>query len=122
MHADRQGRDRRCHPADEPYYAIPCIASYPYTGNALFVWDSGPTVHDDGTPRNDDGTDPSGVAPPPVGNTPPRPTLGYGGDPHEFPRSTQASRDQKNAFLRPNGAIIDTCNGKPCTTRGFTIP
>ena len=73
------------------------------------VWDSGPTVHEDGTPRNDDDGDPSGVAPPPIDNTPPRPELGYGGDPHEFPRSTAESRRQKDAFYRPNGAVVDTC-------------
>ena len=109
----------RRHPDDEPYYGIPCISAYPYTGNALVVWDSGPTVHADGTPRNDNGGDPSGVAPPPADNTPPRPTLGYGGDPHEFPRSTFESRQMKDSFYKPDGAVVDTCGGKPCTTRGF---
>jgi hypothetical protein len=109
----------RRHPDDEPYYAIPCISAYPHSGNALVVWDSGPLVRADGTPRNDDGDRLSGVAPPPIDNTPPRPELGYGADPHEYPRTTEASRQQKDAFYRPGGAIVDTCGGKPCSARGF---
>lgn len=111
----------RRHPDDEPYYAIPCLSN-PHVGNALVVWDSGPTLRADGTPRNDaddSGEKLSGVAPPPVTNTPPRPELGYGADPHEYPRSTAASRRQKDAFYRPNGAVVDTCGGKPCATRKF---
>lgn len=111
----------RRHPDDEPYYAIPCLTN-PHVGNALVVWDSGPTLRADGTPRNDaddSGEKLSGVAPPPVTNTPPRPELGYGADPHEYPRSTAASRQQKDAFYRPNGAVVDTCGGKPCATRKF---
>lgn len=109
----------RRHPDDEPYYGIPCINTYPHNGNALVVWDSGPLVHADGSPRNDDGGELSGVAPPPISNTPPRPELGYGADPHEYPRSTHESRLMKDAFYRPNGAILDTCGGKPCVTRSF---
>ena len=30
-----------------------------------------------------------------------------------------ASRQQKDAFFRPNGAVVDTCGGKPCATRKF---
>jgi hypothetical protein len=104
--------DRR-HPDDVPYYGIPCIAAYPYDGSALAVWDSGPTFHADGTPSE------NGVAPPPTDNTPPRPSLGYGADPHEFPRSTFEDRLMKSEFLKPAGAVVDTCGGKPCVTRGF---
>jgi len=112
--------DRRHHD-DEPYFGIPCLR-HPHRGNALVVWDSGPTLRADGTPRNDhdsSGERLSGVAPPPVTNTPPRPELGYGADPHEYPRSTAASRQQKDAFFRPDGAVVDTCGGKPCATRSF---
>jgi len=113
--------NNRRHPDEEPYFGLPCITS-PHVGNALVVWDSGPTLRADGTPRNDanaERTELSGVAPPPTNNTPPRPELGYGADPHEYPRSTAASRQQKDAFFRPNGAVVDTCGGKPCTTRGY---
>ena len=110
----------RRHHDDEPYYGIPCITSYPHAGNALVVWDSGPVVKEDGMPRNDNGGGASGVATPPVDNRPPRPEQGYGGDPHEFPRSTRESRQMKDAFYRPEGGVTDTCGaGKPCVTRGF---
>ncbi|HWU69621.1 MAG TPA: hypothetical protein VN046_12120 [Stenotrophobium sp.] len=107
------GRHRR-HPDDEPYYGLACIPTdSPYTGNALAVWDSGPTVKADGSPSV------NGVAPPPIDNRPPRPELGYGADPHEFPRSTLEDREMKSSFLRPDGFFNDTCGGKPCVTRGF---
>lgn len=111
--------NNRRHHDDEPYYGIPCIDAYPHTGNALVVWDSGPNKREDGSPRNDDGGDPSGVAPPPIDNRPPRPELGYGGDPHSFPRSTLESRQMKDALYRPGGGITDTCKGLPCVTRQF---
>ena len=44
---------------------------------------------------------------------------GYGADPHEFPRSTEADMDMKSEFLKPDGAVVDTCGGRPCATRGF---
>ncbi|MES2885555.1 MAG: Calx-beta domain-containing protein [Pseudomonadota bacterium] len=109
----------RRHHDDEPYFAIPCISSYPHKGNALVVWDSGPVVKEDGSPRNDNNGGASGVATPPLDNRPPRPEEGYGGDPHEFPRSTAESRQMKDAFYRPDGGVTDTCGGKPCVTRGF---
>lgn len=103
----------RRHPDDEPYYGIPCLKSGSGEGSALVVWDSGPTVHADGTPSD------TGVAPPPIDNRPPRPELGYGADPHSFPRSTVEARAQKSAFLKSDGKIVDTCGGKPCATRDF---
>ena len=111
----------RRHHDDEPYYGIPCMTS-PHKGSALVVWDSGPLVREDGSPRNDhdaSGERLSGVATPPVTNTPPRPELGYGADPHEYPRSTAEGRLQKSEFLKSDGAVVDTCGGKPCVTRGF---
>lgn len=103
----------RRHPDDVPYYGIPCISAYPYLGSALAVWDSGPIVNADGSANS------NGVAPPPTDNRPPRPDLGYGADPHEFPRSTFADRLMKSEFLKTGGSVVDTCGGKPCTTRGF---
>lgn len=103
----------RRHPDDAPLYGIPCIQHYPYDGSAIIYWDSGPTVDASGQPVA------TGVAPAPVGNVPPRPELGYGADPHSFPRSTPQARQQKSDFLKINGAVRDVCNGKPCATRGF---
>lgn len=103
----------RRHPDDEPYYGIPCIKSYPHRGSALVIWDGGPLNNADGSPNE------SGVAPPPVTNTPPRPDLGYGVDPHSFPRSTPAARVQKSEFLKPAGAVVNPCGGHPCAARDF---
>ena len=52
------------------------------------------------------------VAAPPLTNSPPR----TGPDPHSFPRSTPAAREQKSQFLRAGGAVVDTCGGAPCTS------
>lgn len=98
----------RRHSDDWPYFGIPCV-QYPYTGNALVVWDRGPR-----TPARDNGT-----TTPPVTNTPPRPGLGFGGDPHGDPRSDSDSQRQKAAFLSVDSELIDVCDAKPCATRGF---
>jgi hypothetical protein len=75
-----------------PYFGIPAIASFPFDGSALVVWDSG-------TPT------------PPTTNTP-----NFGGsDPHGKPRSQVTARTQKSNFLQaPGGAVIDVCGGAPC--------
>jgi hypothetical protein len=78
-----------------PFYGIPRITSYPFGGSAIELWDSGRTP------------------PAPVGNVPPR----AGEDPHEEPRNTVAARQQKSAFLQPDGTVIDTCAGAPCHSR-----
>ncbi len=103
--------DRR-HPDDEPFFGIPCV-SYPHTGNAMVMWDSGPRFDDAGNER------PDGAAPPPINNTPPRPADGYGTDPHGHPRSEVTGRLQKSEWLKADGALIDVCQGEPCTAKGF---
>lgn len=83
-----------------PYFGIPSIKSYPFYGSAAFVWDSGPydMMLNRGTP------------PPPVENT----ALREGIDPHGIPRVQPGARLQISEFLKPNGRIIDPCNGMPC--------
>lgn len=83
-----------------PYFSIPAIASYPHYGSATFVWDTGPydMVANKGTP------------PPPVENT----ALRAGVDPHGIPRLQPGARLQISEFLKPNGRVIDPCNGMPC--------
>jgi hypothetical protein len=83
-----------------PYFGIPAIESHPFFGSAAFVWDTGPydMALDKGTPA------------PPVGNT----ALREGKDPHGVPRVQPGARMQISEFLRPNGRIIDPCNGMPC--------
>ncbi len=79
-----------------PFWAILPIASFPFGGSALVVWDSG-------TPA------------PPITNTPPHPPQ-YGNDPHEDPRATPAAQLQKSDFLRTGGAVTDPCGVGPCLT------
>jgi hypothetical protein len=75
----------------DPYSGIPAIASYPFDGSALIVWDSGAPT-------------------PPITNTAP----GAGADPHSDPRSSAAGRTQKSEFLKVGGAVVDVCSGAPC--------
>jgi hypothetical protein len=83
-----------------PYFGIPAIGSYPFFGSAAFVWDTGPfdMALNKGTPA------------PPVENT----ALRTGKDPHGIPRLQPGARQQISEFLRPNGRVIDSCNGMPC--------
>jgi hypothetical protein len=76
----------------EPFWGLDPIPSYPYDDSAIVIWDSG-------TP-----------APPTVNVAP-----SQGRDPHEDPRSSSDARIQKSEFLRSDGAVIDVCNGAPCT-------
>jgi hypothetical protein len=85
---------------NSPYFGIPAITSYPFFGSAAFVWDTGPynMALNKGTP------------PPPVENT----ALRIGQDPHGAPRVQPGARQQISEFLKPNGRVIDSCNGMPC--------
>jgi hypothetical protein len=74
-----------------PYFGIPRVSTYPFGGSALVVWDTG-------------------IPAPPTTNTPPR----AGQDPHSAPRNSPKARRQKSAFLQPDGALIDVCDGLPC--------
>jgi hypothetical protein len=86
------------------FYGIPAIASYPFAGSAIVVWDSGPGL----------------VRPPPVASIPglvnaPPPNF----DPHEVVSYTPAAQDQISDFLEPNGAVVDVCGGQPCRAIGY---
>ncbi len=78
----------------EPYWGIEPIPSDPYDGSAIVVWDSGSPA-------------------PPTVNLAPSPTEGR--DPHGDPRADPEARRQKSEFLRTNGAVVDVCDGQPCT-------
>jgi hypothetical protein len=100
---------------------IPAIASYPYSGSAITVWDSGPIRPDD---KGNACT--LGTAAPLFKNVPVfngcsgTPEDEWGGhDPHEEPRNTVADRAMKAAFLAPGGVVTDTCGGQPCHSRGW---
>ena len=92
------------------------ISSYPYSGSALVYWDGGPTGYT--------GTIGGGSATAPLANEPPRPELGFGADPHSYPRKTAAAREQKAAFLSINGKVINVCGSLPCFSNGWdgTLP
>jgi hypothetical protein len=79
------------------FYGLPAISSYPFSGSAIEIWDSGPAR----------------VQPPPVGNVPP--TAGsHNVDTHYDPRYTPAAQSQISDFLAPAGAVVDVCGSKPC--------
>jgi hypothetical protein len=92
-HADEQLPDD---PTNRAYFGIDPLPNGPYDGSALVLWDSG-------TPT------------PPTDVIPPRPAAGFGRDPHETPRRDPEAQLQKSEFLKTGGAVIDVCNGQPCT-------
>ncbi len=75
----------------EVFWGIPEI-TYPHRGSAIVMWDSG-------------------AVPPPLGNTTPT----QGADPHEDPRVDPMAIAQITRFLRPDGVVIDVCDGGVCT-------
>jgi hypothetical protein len=77
-----------------PFWGIPAVPSLPWGGSAIVYWDSGNPA-------------------PPLGNVAPTEPE-YGSDPHSRPRATPAAQLQKSEFLRPDGALVDTCSGAPC--------
>ncbi len=97
-------------PSGDPLWEIPVIPSYPFSGSALIYFDSGP-------PRDGD----QGVVNPPLNNTPPH-APAYGRDPHSDPRNDPFGRQQKSAFLQPDGAVINVCGAAPCYSHGWTGP
>jgi hypothetical protein len=94
---------------EEPFFGIPALTRFPYSGSALIVFDSGPV-----TPAN-----PQGTPLPPTSNVPPT----AGQDPHEFPRRTQEARTMKDQFLRVGGRLqTPPCGGGVCRSNGWTGP
>jgi hypothetical protein len=91
----------------QSFYRIPRIRRLPFGGNALVVWDIGP-LRAGGV----------GTPPPPTANTAPR----LGRDPHAVTPFEPAAAAQFLAFLRPGGAFVDVCSGRPCYSAGWTGP
>jgi hypothetical protein len=93
----------------EPFFGIPALTRFPYSGSALVVFDAGPF-----TPAN-----PQGTPLPPPGNVAPS----KGQDPHEFPRRTAEARAMKDQFLRIGGRLqTPPCGGGVCHSNGFAGP
>ena len=92
------------HIAVEPYIGIEPITSYPYEGNAVMHWDTGPfpiSGHD-GTPLQR----PENL---------PR-DLGY--DTHGLPLGQPGNWEQKATFWR-TGTVIDVCGSRACLADGY---
>jgi hypothetical protein len=100
------------HPDAKPFYGLRPPTGYPTSRSLLVYWDSG-------------------SLPPPEANVTPVSSSAWmsqcGGldedgvkasdpchDPHEDPRRAPGSIRQKDAFFRPDGMIIDPCDGQPC--------
>ena len=78
-------------PDVDPLWDVCRIEDFPFAGSAIVIWDSGAPA-------------------PPPGNVAPR----EGEDPHGDPRSAEAARRQKAAFLAPDGELVDVCDRAPC--------
>ena len=85
------------------FYGLPTIKSYPFSGSAIEIWDSGP----------------GHTQPPPLTNTAPANTSANQ-DPHEDPRNTPSAQAQASAFLEPNGTVTNVCGGTPCHSSDYT--
>jgi hypothetical protein len=91
-------------------WGVPPITSYPFTGSAIFYWDTGPVRTDPATGET------IGVPPPPLENVPNR----AGEDPHGAPRGAPQGLQLISQFLSPSGTITDVCGGMPCYAGGWT--
>jgi hypothetical protein len=100
-------------PDTDVLWGVPTIRRYPYTGSAIYYWDSGPVREDPANPGVMLGTEP-----PPYENLPNR----TGVDPHGDPRASAAEQQLVSDFF--DGAILqrDDCGGGPCFAGGFSGP
>lgn len=78
-------------PDVRPYWGVTPLASFPFRGSAVVMFDSGAPA-------------------PPTANVPPR----DGSDPHSDPRADPSAIRQIVAFV-DTGLVIDVCGGAPCT-------
>lgn len=74
-----------------PFWGIRAIPSFPYTGSALVMWDSGSPA-------------------PPPGNVPPTPDP----SPHDSTTRSPLARTQTAHYLKTGGQLLDVCQGAPC--------
>ena len=79
--------------AVEPFFDMPAVPEFPFSGSALVTWDFG-------TP------------PPPDENLPPR----EGEDPHGKAADVAAILIMVSEYLRTDGGLLDVCGGEPCQT------
>ena len=94
----------------QPFFDIPAIGGFPFTGNASMVyWDTGPVREVNGATV--------GTEPAPLAEIPNR----TGADPHGRPRKDPNAQQQKVEFML-NGNVIDVCGSAPCYVDGYTGP
>jgi hypothetical protein len=135
------------HWQSNPFTEIPSIpfgagpTFTPFEGSALVYYDGGPvSFFNDGVgeavvecTNNPNSTVPltggsicqgSGVAP--ADEVPPRPQLGYGEDPHAYPRRSVDALGHIQTFLDPDGFILPCTDPgpviRPCHANGWTGP
>jgi len=97
-----------------PFFGIPAITAFPFTGSVLSYWDGGPVGFF--------GTSGQGTGAPPLTSDPPRLADGFGGDPHNYTASDPEGRRQGSDFM--DGSIPSlalACGGDPppCYSNGF---
>jgi hypothetical protein len=99
-----------------PFYGIKPVPRYPWRGNALVVFDTGPL--------RPDGCGAPGAAP--CQGTPPAPTTNTiqtrGVDPHALTGFAAPAVSQFMNFLAIDGRFVDTCGEKPCYAAGWSGP
>jgi hypothetical protein len=108
------------YPGPEPYWGIPRIRSFPFTGRAaMVVGDLGPL-----RPCPNDGVTDcegalAGTPPPPLDNNPNT----QGVDPHG-PDWAQGPEGEAalGQWLRPDGFLAAVCDGHPCHMAGWNGP
>jgi hypothetical protein len=92
-------------PYQDPFWGIPSIASYPYRGSALAVFDTGPF----------NAANPKGTGLSPTSDLP-----NYSGnDPHEAPRIAPLAQQEKSAFMEPAGQVSAPGSGPPYFAFGW---
>ncbi len=99
-------------PNTEYLWNVPAISSYPFTGSAIYYWDTGPI-----RPGPEPGKS-IGVEPPPYENLPNR----LGEDPHGAPRAAKAEQQLVSDFFEGAIQASDSCGGGPCYAGIFTGP
>lgn len=95
------------HPDEEPWFGLERIDSFPFAGSLLVYWDSGtlaPPPQNIAPTQGDEWQEVCSEDPEQVACV----------DPHEDPRRQPAAIEQKAAFFRPDGEVIDPCDGQPC--------
>ncbi|MBS1878911.1 MAG: hypothetical protein JST31_05320, partial [Actinobacteria bacterium] len=100
-------------PNGEPLWNVPTIGSYPYTGSAIYYWDTGPVREEPAGSGTITGTEP-----PPFANLPNR----SGEDPHGAPRAAAAEQQLVSDFFAGAVQETDSCGGGPCYAGTFTGP